>query len=176
MSTTREKLLSLNVVNHDLPSNKVSVVGVGKPNLFLFCASTTTQNQQSTQNGIKNVSGQVGMACAFSMLVQVSNIYDIYYRSRCHSSHRYFNLFFIYILQGTCNELALTDVAADKLKGELMDLRQGLAFIKNVKINASTDLSVTANSKIIVISAGVRQKPGERYTMLISFTHTFIIE
>jgi L-lactate dehydrogenase len=52
--------------------------------------------------------GQVGMACAFSLLVQ-----------------------------GICNELALTDVAEDKLKGELLDLRHGVPFLRNVKIDAS---------------------------------------
>lgn len=36
------------------------------------------------------------------------------------------------------SELALIDVAADKLIGELMDLQHGSAFIKNAKIQAST--------------------------------------
>jgi L-lactate dehydrogenase len=111
MATTREKLLSLNVgVESTIPTNKVSVVGVG----------------------------QVGMACAFSMLVQ-----------------------------GVCNELALTDVAADKLKGELLDLRHGLPYLKNVKIEADTDLAVTKGSKIIVVCAGLRQRPGETRLSLV---------
>jgi len=40
------------------------------------------------------------------------------------------------LVQGICNELALTDVIEDKLKGELLDLRQGLPFLKPVKIDA----------------------------------------
>ena len=63
--------------------------------------------------------------------------------------------------------MALTDVVEDKLKGELMDLQQGLAFLKNVKIDASKDLSVTAGSKIIVITAGARQRPGESRLSLV---------
>ena len=43
LSSTKEKLLHLNVIQNEIPTNKVSVVGVG----------------------------QVGMACAFSLLVQV---------------------------------------------------------------------------------------------------------
>jgi L-lactate dehydrogenase len=66
-----------------------------------------------------------------------------------------------------CTELALTDVAEDKLKGELMDLQQGLAFLKNVHIQASKDLAVTAGSKIIVITAGARQRPGESRLSLV---------
>lgn len=36
--------------------------------------------------------------------------------------------------KSVCNELALCDVMEDKLKGECMDLRQGLPFMKNMKI------------------------------------------
>lgn len=82
--------------------------------------------------------GQVGMACAFAMMCQ-----------------------------GVGNEIALTDVAEDKLKGECMDLRQGLAFLKNIKIDADKDPKVTAHSKIIVITAGARQRPGESRLSLV---------
>ena len=43
MATTREKLMTMKI-NDDLPSSKISIVGVG----------------------------QVGMACAFAMMCQVS--------------------------------------------------------------------------------------------------------
>lgn len=66
-----------------------------------------------------------------------------------------------------CNELALTDVVEDKLRGELLDLRQGIPFLKNIKIDADKDLKVTANSKLIIITAGVRQKPGESRLSLV---------
>jgi len=110
MASTKEKLMSIHSALPRQPTNKISVVGVG----------------------------QVGMACAFSILVQ-----------------------------GVCNELALTDVVEDKLKGELLDLRHGLPFLRNVKLDADKDLKVTANSKIIVISAGVRQRPGESRLSLV---------
>ncbi|XP_067012646.1 L-lactate dehydrogenase [Anabrus simplex] len=76
--------------------------------------------------------GQVGMACAFSILTQ-----------------------------HIASELALVDVVADKLKGELMDLQHGSTFMKNAKISASTDYAITAHSKICVVTAGARQKEGE---------------
>ena len=53
--------------------------------------------------------GQVGMACAFSIVTQ-------------HIS----------------SELALVDVDADKLKGEMMDLQHGMAFARPCKVRAST--------------------------------------
>ncbi|XP_015598461.1 L-lactate dehydrogenase [Cephus cinctus] len=76
--------------------------------------------------------GQVGMACAFSIL----------------TSH-------------VSNDVVLVDVMEDKLKGEMMDLQHGTAFLKNARINASTDYSATANSCMCVVTAGARQREGE---------------
>ncbi|XP_053624315.1 L-lactate dehydrogenase isoform X2 [Plodia interpunctella] len=76
--------------------------------------------------------GQVGMAAVFSMLTQ-----------------------------GVTNNIALVDVMADKLKGEMMDLQHGSAFMRNAKIQASTDYAISTGSKICVVTAGVRQREGE---------------
>ncbi|XP_045784269.1 L-lactate dehydrogenase [Maniola jurtina] len=76
--------------------------------------------------------GQVGMAAVFSMLTQ-----------------------------GVTNNIALVDVMEDKLKGEMMDLQHGSAFMKNARIQASTDYAISAGSKICVVTAGVRQREGE---------------
>ncbi|XKL59239.1 hypothetical protein PGB90_000255 [Kerria lacca] len=77
--------------------------------------------------------GAVGMACVFSILTQ-----------------------------NVSSEVAIFDLNADKLKGELMDLQHGSAFLKSAKISASSDdLKITANSRVIIITAGVRQKENE---------------
>ncbi|KFD50243.1 LOW QUALITY PROTEIN: hypothetical protein M513_08871, partial [Trichuris suis] len=82
--------------------------------------------------------GQVGMACAFSILVQ-----------------------------HTASEICLIDIAEDKLRGEMMDLQHGLPFVKSCTIKASTDYAVTAGSKICVITAGARQREGETRLSLV---------
>ena len=82
--------------------------------------------------------GQVGMAAAFSIMTQ-----------------------------GVAAELALVDVVADKLKGEMMDLQHGLAFLKPTKIRADTDYAISKGSKICVVTAGVRQKEGESRRNLV---------
>uniref|UniRef100_A0A8C7KJT4 L-lactate dehydrogenase n=1 Tax=Oncorhynchus kisutch TaxID=8019 RepID=A0A8C7KJT4_ONCKI len=82
--------------------------------------------------------GQVGMACAVSIL-----------------------------LRELADELALVDVMEDKLKGEMMDLQHGSLFLKTPKIVASKDYSVTANSRIVVVTAGVRQQEGESRLNLV---------
>ncbi|XP_006615425.1 L-lactate dehydrogenase-like isoform X2 [Apis dorsata] len=76
--------------------------------------------------------GNVGMACTISLLAK--NI---------------------------SSDLALVDMVEDKLKGEMLDLQHGSSFLRNAKINASTDYSVTANSSVCIVTAGARQKEGE---------------
>ncbi|XP_008310550.1 L-lactate dehydrogenase A chain [Cynoglossus semilaevis] len=71
------------------------------------------------------------------------------------------------LLQGLCDELALVDVMEDKLKGEAMDLQHGSLFLKTHKIVADKDYSVTANSKVVVVTAGARQQEGESRLNLV---------
>jgi L-lactate dehydrogenase len=82
--------------------------------------------------------GAVGMAAAFSILTQ-----------------------------NVSSDVALVDVFEDKLKGEMMDLQHGSNFLKNAKITASTDLAVSAGSRLIIVTAGVRQKEGESRLSLV---------
>lgn len=49
----------------------------------------------------------------------------------------------------------------NKLKGEMLDLQHGSNFLKNAKISASTDLVVSAGSRLVIVTAGARQKEGE---------------
>jgi len=96
-------------------------------------------SQPTSQSKISVVGvGQVGMAAAFSIMQQ-----------------------------GVASEIALVDVAADKLKGEMMDMQHCQAFLHAIHIQASTDYSVTANSKICVVTAGARQREGESRLQLV---------
>ncbi|XP_049509101.1 L-lactate dehydrogenase A-like 6A [Panthera uncia] len=82
--------------------------------------------------------GSVGMACAISLL-----------------------------LKGLTDELALVDVDEDKLKGETMDLQHGSPFVKMPTIASSKDYPVTANSSLVIITAGARQEKGETRLNLV---------
>lgn len=63
--------------------------------------------------------------------------------------------------QNICNELALIDINKDKARGEAMDLNHGLAFAgSNMRIYEA-DYSTCSDADIVVICAGVSQKPGE---------------
>ncbi|NWR71898.1 LDHA dehydrogenase, partial [Centropus unirufus] len=89
--------------------------------------------------------GAVGMACAISIL-----------------------------MKDLADELALVDVVEDKLRGEMLDLQHGSLFLKTPKIVSdkgkypfSTDYSVTAHSRLVIVTAGARQQEGESRLNLV---------
>ncbi|XP_058390068.1 L-lactate dehydrogenase A-like 6B [Diceros bicornis minor] len=82
--------------------------------------------------------GAVGMACAVSIL-----------------------------LKGLSDELALVDLDEGRLRGETMDLLHGSPFLKMPHVESSKDYLVTANSSLVIITAGARQEPGESRLNLV---------
>jgi hypothetical protein len=51
--------------------------------------------------------------------------------------------------------------SARRLKGEMMDLQHGSAFARRCVVKAGADYALTANSTIVIITAGARQREGE---------------
>ncbi len=76
--------------------------------------------------------GQVGLACAYSLLIQ--DCFD---------------------------ELILQDIATDKVEGEVMDLLHGMPFLPPTDLKAGTVADVGQNADLVIITAGAAQKPGE---------------
>ncbi|TNN13176.1 L-lactate dehydrogenase A chain [Schistosoma japonicum] len=64
-------------------------------------------------------------------------------------------------------EIALIDVVADKIKGEVLDLQHGQQFLKKCKVDGGTDYKYSENSDIVVITAGARQNEGESRLNLV---------
>jgi L-lactate dehydrogenase len=95
---------------------------------------STTQDvipHRRPRKGVIIGAGQVGMACAYSMLIQ--NILE---------------------------EMVIVDVNTEKLEGEVMDLNHGLPFVEPTIIRSGT-LADGEDADIVVITAGAKQKPGE---------------
>jgi L-lactate dehydrogenase len=61
---------------------------------------------------------------------------------------------------GIATDLVLIDANAEKAVGEMMDLNHGLSFTKPMKITAG-DYSDLSEARVVVITAGASQKPGE---------------
>ena len=82
--------------------------------------------------------GQVGLACAYSLLIQ--DCFD---------------------------ELILQDLAKDKVEGEVMDLLHGMPFLAPTDLKAGTVADVGQNADLVIITAGAAQKPGENRLNLL---------
>ena len=70
--------------------------------------------------------------------------------------------------QDIVDELVLVDVNKEKAIGEAMDLNHGLAFASSAMKIYAGDYSDAKDADLIVIAAGVNQKPGESRIDLLS--------
>lgn len=71
------------------------------------------------------------------------------------------------MIQSLASEIVIVDINKEKAEGEAMDLVHGAPFVESVNVRAG-DYSDTADSDIVVITAGVGQKPGETRLDLIN--------
>jgi L-lactate dehydrogenase len=62
--------------------------------------------------------------------------------------------------RGLANELVLIDADAARAEGEMMDLNHGLPFVRPMRIIAG-DYPDLAEAEVIVICAGINQRPGQ---------------
>ena len=100
----------------------------------LFTPNPSVESKVSIRprKGVIIGAGQVGMACAYSMMIQ--NCFD---------------------------ELILQDRNSDRLQGEVMDLMHGVPFVAPVEIKAGTVADVGQDADLVIITAGASHKPGE---------------
>lgn len=69
--------------------------------------------------------------------------------------------------QHVASEIVIVDINKEKAEGEAMDLDQGQVFVSPVNIVAG-DYPDTAGSDIVIITAGLAQKPGETRLDLVN--------
>src|SRR3954451_4518742 len=65
------------------------------------------------------------------------------------------------LIRGAPKTVALYDIDHDKVRAEVLDLNQGSQFYPTANVIGSDDVAVTADSDIVVITAGAKQKPGQ---------------
>lgn len=73
---------------------------------------------------------------------------------------------FALMMGGLASEIVMVDINKNKAEGEAMDLSHGASFVKPVEIIAG-DYIDTKDSDIVIITAGVSQKPGQTRLDLI---------
>lgn len=95
--------------------------------------TSSSPNYRSSRKGVIIGAGQVGIACAYSMLIQ-----------------------------NTLDEMVLIDIDRRKLEGEVMDLMHGLPFVEPTLIRSgSLDDGDADGANLVIVTAGAKQKPGE---------------
>lgn len=67
---------------------------------------------------------------------------------------------FALFAQRSCNEIVLVDLDRKRAEGEALDLMHGQPYVGRIVVE-SGDYSVLAGCQIVVVTAGVSQKPGE---------------
>lgn len=65
------------------------------------------------------------------------------------------------LIKGVARNVVLHDINGPKVRAEALDLAHGCQFMPTARIDGSDDPDITANSDMVVITAGAKQKPGE---------------
>jgi L-lactate dehydrogenase len=65
------------------------------------------------------------------------------------------------LIRGSAREIVLYDIDSAKVTAEVLDLAHGTSFTGASSIDGGSDIDLTANSDVIVITAGAKQKPGQ---------------
>lgn len=65
------------------------------------------------------------------------------------------------MLSGLVSEIILLDINKDKAQGDALDINHGLSFTSPVRVVGGDDYSQIKGSDMVIITAGVGQRPGE---------------
>jgi L-lactate dehydrogenase len=65
------------------------------------------------------------------------------------------------LVRGAAQTVALYDLDSAKVEAEVLDLRHGLQFVPRADIVGSDDVAVCADSDVVIVTAGAKQKPGQ---------------
>ncbi|KAK9883534.1 hypothetical protein WA026_001710 [Henosepilachna vigintioctopunctata] len=74
------------------------------------------------------------------------------------------------------NNLVLIDPIGDKVKGEIIDLQHGSLFLRNALIGGGNTFEDSADSKLCIITTGVRQEPGESRLVMAQRNSEIIVK
>ncbi|MFF2271440.1 L-lactate dehydrogenase [Agromyces sp. NPDC058136] len=64
------------------------------------------------------------------------------------------------LIRGAASEVALYDIAREKVEAEVLDLAHGTQFTRGT-VSGGADIGVVEGSHVVVITAGAKQQPGQ---------------
>lgn len=65
------------------------------------------------------------------------------------------------LIRNSAREIVLYDIATAKAEAEVLDLAHGTPFVGSSRITGGSNISLVADSDVIVITAGAKQQPGQ---------------
>lgn len=65
------------------------------------------------------------------------------------------------LIKEVAREIALYDIDTQKVDAEVLDLAHGTQFTGSSRVIGGSDITVTANSDLIIVTAGAKQKSGQ---------------
>lgn len=65
------------------------------------------------------------------------------------------------LIRGSAHEIALYDLDAKKVAAEVADLQHGTQFTPTNRVIGGDDVAVVADSSVVIITAGAKQRPGQ---------------
>lgn len=65
------------------------------------------------------------------------------------------------LIRGSADALALYDTNRAKVRAEVLDLNHGTQFTPPCTVEGGDDISVTAGSDLVIVTAGAKQHPGQ---------------
>ncbi|AMB60203.1 L-lactate dehydrogenase [Microterricola viridarii] len=65
------------------------------------------------------------------------------------------------LIRNSAREVVLYDIATAKVEAEVLDLAHGTPFAGPSSISGGSDIDLTADSDVVVITAGAKQQPGQ---------------
>ena len=79
------------------------------------------------------------------------------------------------MMTGAASEIALIDAKKERAEGEALDLIHCMQFTTSVHIESGDDFSLVKNAAVVIIAAGVPQKPGQSRSELLE-TNTLVFK
>mgnify|MGYP002280281902 CR=1 FL=1 len=80
------------------------------------------------------------------------------------------------LIRSTVSDLMLFDLDHARAEAEAQDLGHGAQHVGSVRISSAKDLTDTANSDVVVITAGAKRKPGQTRLELLAINESIVVD
>ena len=74
------------------------------------------------------------------------------------------------LVRGSARRVVLHDIDRAKLEAEVLDISHGLSFTPMGSVEGSDDVEVCRGARVVVVTAGAKQKPGQSRMELAAST------